>query len=221
MNEMMIVSAQQGGKYLPPPSPADYMFLASAANGMSPDLSGNKPGTGSGSGVTQGRQDGHLVIVSSGGYITYQYGLNLSPFRRGAKIDAMVYLDFETDVYPSQIHPTLIGFMSPSNSTNYWSFGVKYIRGVPYLCFYGYNGNPVQMNSEVPLSKGWHLLTFEMKNDGVHLSVDGKEVYFFAVDNAQLNAFAGAQGGVNSVPLTLFKYSTYTTQTKTAWVAIK
>lgn len=220
MNEMMIISSPTRGKYLPPPDPADYKFLASASNFLSPDLSGNKTGTKAG-GITQGTVDSHPVVITTGGYITYQYAINLSPFRRGAKIDAMVNLDFGSDSYPSQIHPTLIGFMSPTDTINYWSFGVKYILGVPKLCFYGYNGNPVQMNSDIALTKGWHLLSLEMKNDGVHLSVDGNEVYFFAVNDAQLSAFANAQGGVNAVPLTMFRYSTFTTQTKTAWVGIK
>lgn len=221
MNEILIVSPSTGGKYIPQPDPVGYLFLASASNFMNPDLSGNKAGTRSTTGISQTTVDNHQVVLTTGGYVTYQYALNLSPFRRGAKIDAMVYLDFTTDSYPNQIHPTLIGFMSPSSSTNYWSFGVKYILGVPKLCFYGYNGNPVQMDSTVALTKGWHLLSFEMKNDGVHLYVDGKEVYFFAVNDTQLAAFVNSQGGVNAVPLTLFKYSTFSTQTKTAWVGIR
>lgn len=221
MNEMMIISAPQGGKYLPPPSPVGYQFLAVASNAMSPDMAGNKASTNR-SGVNKDTVDGHDVMFNAqGGYIQYNYGLNLSAIRRGARIDTMVYLDPSVDYYPSGYYPTMIGFAG-IDTLDYWSFGVKFLNGVTVLCFYVWDGSsPVQLNSTVPINKGWHLLSYEMKADGVHLYVDEKEVLFRAVSNTEFQTWSNAQGGVSAAPLTLFRAAGQLLRTRTAWTSIK
>ena len=221
MNEMMIVSAQQGGKYLPPPSPVGYQFLAVASNSMTPDLAGNKAST-SRSGVSKDTVDGKDVISNTqGGYIQYSYGLNLSAIRRGARIDTMVYVDPASDYYPSGLYPTMIGFAG-IDTLDYWSFGIKLLNGIRVLCFYVWDGsNPVQINSDVPINKGWHLLSYEMKSDGVHLYVDEKEVLFRSVTNTEFQTWSNAQGGAAAAPLTLFRAAGQQLRTKTAWTSIK
>lgn len=221
MNEILIAGSKKGGgEYIAPPSPTTCLFLASASNGMNPDLSGNKSQTDA-FGVTKTTLGGHDVVKSNNGYITYNYGLNLSPFRRGARIDAMVYIDRANDVYPNQIHPTLIGFMIQNTGTNYWSFGVKLVLDQLRVCFYGWNGQANPMSGTENITTGWHLISYFMGTDGVHLSLDGKEVFFQAVSDAQLAAFVNSQGGVSAAPLTMFRNANTPTNTNTAWVAIK
>lgn len=221
MNEMMLVSLQQGGKYLPPPSPEGYQFLAVASNAMSPDLAGNKTATAKVS-VTKELVDGHDVMFNQqGGYIQYNYGLNLSAIRRGARIDTMVYLDPAVDFYPSGVYPSMIGFAG-IDAYDYWSFGVKFLKGSTVLCFYVWDGkNEIQLNSNSPITKGWHLLSYEMLSDGVHLYVDGKEVLFRSLTNEEFQTWVNAQGPVNSVPLTLFRAPRQELRTRTAWTSIK
>lgn len=220
MNEILMVGGRPAGVYLPPPDPSTCLFLASAQNGMNPDLSGNRSPTGY-SGVTKTLFGGNDVIQSNNGYISYNYGSNLSAFRRGARVDAMVYVDRANDVYPNQIHPTLIGFMIQNSGINYWSFGLKLVSDQLRVCFYGWNGQANPMSGTENVKTGWHLISYYMGSDGIHLSLDGVEVFFQPVSDAQLSAFVNAQGGVSAAPLTLFRNSTYPTNTKTAWISIK
>ena len=218
---MLLPSPDAGGKYLPPPSPTGYLFLASSSNTMSPDLAGNKTSTAM-TGVSKQTLDGHDVVLSEqGGYIQYSYTSNLSAIRRGARIDTMVYLDPSVDFYPEGLYPCMIGFAG-INAADYWSFGVRFLSGSTVLCFYLWDGsNPVSMNSTTPIAKGWHLLSYEMKADGVHLYVDDKEVFFRAVSDTQLQAWIAAQGPASAAPLTLFRAAGQVIRTRTAWTSIR
>lgn len=220
MNEMMIISTPQGGKYLPPPDPAGYQFLASASNSMNPDLAGSRGQTSS-SGVSKVTLYGHDVVKSNNGHISYNYGLNLSAFRRGAEIDAVVYVDRQNDRYPDQIHPTLVGFMVPDSGLNYWSFGLKLVGGKLRVCFYGWNGEANPMSGAEDIKSGWHLISYRMDIDGIHLYLDGTEVFFRPVSDSQLSDFIRSQGAASVSPLSFFKNSGGITNTNTAWISIK
>jgi len=213
-------SKNDPGIYYPVPSASSRLFLASASNSLNPDLSGNRVPTAS-SGITKTTSQGMDVILSQNGNVSYAYANTLSPFRRGAKIEVMLYIG-ANDLFPAGDHPSLIGFMSPTQTIVYWAFGIRVVGGKKMVSFYGYNGAQSYFEVEDKLAPGWRKLTYELDSQGIYLSVNEKRLFFKAVSDSQLSAYVNAQASPASYPLNLFRNnSSAYSNTRTAWMSIQ
>lgn len=220
MENLLLSSNSDPGVYYPVPTASTKLFLASASNSLNPDLSGGRVPTASG-GITKTTAQDKDVVISQNANVSYAYANTLSPFRRGAKIEVMLYISGQ-DIFPAGDHPSLIGFMSPTQTIVYWAFGIRIVSGKRRICFYGFNGQQNYFEVDDTLAPGWRKLTYQLDNQGIYLSVNEKQVFFKPVTDSQLSAFVNAQASPSSYPLNLFKNnSSAFSNTRTAWMSIQ
>lgn len=203
------------------PTPDGKRFLITADNSFATDLVSGKANTAL-VGVSKLSINGNSVMSNpSNGYLTFAYAPNYTPFRRGAKIDVMIYLS-ASDVFTNAVYPCLLGYAQPSGTLNYWSFGIIGADGARKIAFYGWNGTSnLFQSTQVITKKGWVKLTFELTNSLV-LSVDGVEYFRKAISDAELQGFINNQNPSTTVPLTFYRInSTTVSSTKVSYISIE
>jgi hypothetical protein len=203
-----------------PPTPDDKIFLITADNGFAKELVSNKDNTAL-AGLVKGSIDGVAIMTNTAnGYVTFGYSTAYSPFRRGAKLEAMIYLS-DDNVFPGSTYPSLVGWMQAGGTKNYWSFGVMGAKGARKIAFYGWDGSSrLYQGTTVIGQLGWVKLTLEL-NDDLVLFVDDVEVFRTTISDAALQKFIGAQVG-GTIPLTFYRVSnSVSTRTSLAYFSIE